>query len=111
MLNLLLATWVIVVPIDRGPNTWPNDQVWLHECGHALGAFDGDDALIPGTPLWANPKFDCRLHGAPRNMEVLRPLYKDAMKICKRMGGNSYACAWSEDEVVYRKMKKAKGVN
>lgn len=96
MLSLLAATWVIVVPTDHVPGNWPNRQVWLHECGHALGAIDGRDVLIPGTPLWANPKFDCRIHGAPKNMEEVRAPTTVTTEICRIMGGKRYACSWSE---------------
>lgn len=96
MISLLLASWVIVVPSDYVPGNWPNDQVWLHECGHARGAIDGIDALIPGTPLWVNPKFDCLRLGAPRNMEVLRAPTVTTTEICRIMGGKRYACSWPE---------------
>jgi len=96
MLSLLLASWIIVVPTDYVPGNWPTRQVWLHECGHTLGAIDGIDSLIPGTPLWANPKFDCRIHKPPRNIEVLRAPTVTTTEICRIMGGERYACAWLE---------------
>lgn len=94
--TLLTAAWTIVVPTDRIGDNWPNDQVWLHECGHALGAIDGVHALLPGTVLWLDPKFDCRIHGAPRNMNEIRAPTSVTTRICRAMGGKRYACSWPE---------------
>ena len=95
-LSSVTALWVIVVPTDQLPGNYPPDQVYLHECGHTLGAIDGRDALISGTPLWVNPKYDCTKHPIPLGTEINRYPTEIAIKVCRIYGGLRYACAWKE---------------
>lgn len=96
MLNTLLTISVMVVTTDQLPDHAPPRHVYLHECGHSLGAEDGVHALIPGTVLWADPRFDCRRHKPKMRLEVIRVPTAVATKLCRAYGGNSYSCQWFE---------------
>ena len=99
MLNTILAvlqTSVMIVPTDQLPGNEPPRHVYLHECGHSLGAEDGVDKLIPGTVLWADPRFDCRKHKPKMKLHVIPVPTAVATKLCRAYGGDSYACQFFE---------------
>lgn len=88
-----LATCVVVVPTDRVPGNVSPKVAYEHELAHCNGWEHGSDARNLRN---INPprKFVHKPRGM--KLEVVRVPTSTAEKLCRAVGGDSYACQWFE---------------